>query len=1020
MKYLFSIIITLFFQVGYAQTEPIQKSYFQQEVNITIAGTLDDSLHVFDGEITMEYINNSSDELDMIYLHLWANAFKDRNSAFNRQKNRQGETGAYFAKPKDRGNYSNLNFTVDGIGAELKYEKDNPDIAKLILPKAIAPGNSITIKSPFRLKIPASFSRLGHVDQTYQMTQWYPKPAVYDREGWHPMPYLDMGEYYSEFGALDVTLTLPENYVVGATGTLQTKSEIAFLDQKIRETNERIKKPFSDSLDIPVSSDKMKTIRYTAENVHDFAWFADKRFMVQKSEVILESGKKIDTWTMFTEQEGEMWKKAIDYVDRSVKFYSEMVGEYPYPQASAVQSALSAGGGMEYPMITVIGLSGRPKALDAVITHEVGHNWFYGILGFNERDHAWLDEGINSYYDHRYLIKYYGDPAMGILPKFISKRTDYSANELGTLWPARAGYDQPSSTHSDDFIPINYWIGAYEKPAEAFRYLQKYLGDYRFDRAMQSFYKEWEFKHPGPIDFQDHFSKNTGEDLSWFFDGFIYSTDQMDYALSGVEKKEGHFAIKAKNVGTINGPFPIVAFKDSVEQKVLWVPGFEGEQEVVFPEGDYDRFVIDANHWGIDINRKNNDVSLKGNGFPAHVDFLFGLEKDDKPSISIAPALAWNNYDKGMIGAVIYNKAIPEKKFEFALAPMFATVTKKLRGAGQLNYNFYSKKRTFIEKATLGFGVKSFGLDYNWNLDYYLDYKRFTPSLKLKLAKKNPGSSVNQTILFRTVVLGEQQTAFRRDTIVSGGDTTSMLNFDIVNGTTLVHNLQYEYKNNRGINPWSLLLDIRQSSYKAFTGDESYLRASLTWKGAYTYDKGRSIRARIFAGGFLQNTRSESSNKYTNVQPPVRGTFHLSGLGFNDELFDQTLLGRSESTGIWSQQTFEKEGGFKNHLDAPKPNGFSNKYMLSANLTGDLPQDLPFGIPLRPYLDLAYFDGNFAYTFGLSVTAFDERLGLYFPIAISDNIKFGLQDGFKYLGRITWTVDFNRINPLRLADELTF
>ena len=500
-----------------------------------------------------------------------ANAFKERNTAFNRQRVRQGATGTYFAKPKYLGNYKGLEFTADGIGADLKFEKDNPDIAKLYLPKPLASGAKTTIKSPFILKIPGSFSRLGHVGESYQMTQWYPKPAVYDQEGWHPMPYLDMGEYYSEFGSFDVSITLPENYVVGATGVLQNQSEKDFLKQKIAETNTKMSKPFTGNYDIPPSSKNMKTIRYKAEKVHDFAWFADKRFMVQKSAVKLANGKEVDTWTFFTEQEGELWKKGIDYVDRSVEFYSELVGDYPYPQATAVQSALSAGGGMEYPMITVIGLSGNAKSLDAVITHEVGHNWFYGILAFNERDHAWLDEGINSYYDHRYLIKYYGDPQAGVLPDFLSRRTDYPENELGTLYPARMGIDQPSSTHSDKFIPINYWIGAYEKPAEAFRYLEKYLGDYRFDRAMQAFYENWKFKHPGPKDFENAMSQNTAEDLSWFFDGFIYSTDRMDYGIAGAKKMDSGYEVKIKNHGQINGPFPIIAYKDSVIVDAKWV-----------------------------------------------------------------------------------------------------------------------------------------------------------------------------------------------------------------------------------------------------------------------------------------------------------------------------------------------------------------------------------------------------------------------------------------------------------------
>jgi len=229
------------------------------------------------------------------------------------------------------------------------------------LSKPLKSGETIVIETPFTLQIPKSFSRLGHVGQSYQLTQWYPKPAVYDAEGWHPMPYLDQGEFYSEFGDFDVTITLPSNYVVGATGELQTASEVEFLNQKAKQGAGMNFEEMNQSADFPPSDETTKTLNYTAKNVHDFAWFADKRFHVLKSGVTLASGKKVDTWAMFTDLEANLWKDATTYLDRSVKFYSEKVGEYPWSHATAVQSALSAGAGMEYPMITVIGESGSAR-----------------------------------------------------------------------------------------------------------------------------------------------------------------------------------------------------------------------------------------------------------------------------------------------------------------------------------------------------------------------------------------------------------------------------------------------------------------------------------------------------------------------------------------------------------------------------------------------------------------------------------------------------------------------------------
>lgn len=1009
-----------------------QAPYFQQQVNFMIDVKLDDVEHVLDGNVAMEYINNSPDVLNEIYLHLWANAFRDRNTAFNRQKVRDGSSKFYFAKEKDLGNYSGLEFTVDGVGATLTLQPDNPDIGLLTLPKALNPGEKIIIKSDFKLKIPASFSRLGHVGESYQMTQWYPKPAVYDRDGWHAMPYLDMGEYYSEFGNYEVNITLPENYVVGATGNLATISEHKFLDQKIAESNKALQDTLPQDFSFPASSMVMKTITFQAENVHDFAWFADKRFYVQKSQVTLKNNKVVDTYVYFTNQEGELWKKAIDYVDRSLKFYSEHVGEYPWPHATALQSALSAGGGMEYPMITVIGLSGDAKSLDAVITHEVGHNWFYGILGFNERDYPWLDEGINSYYDHRYFYKYYGKVDIDALPDFVMKNSDYSLLQLGYLFQARRRADQAPQTHSNDFVPVNYWIGAYEKPAVVFRYLEYYLGTEQFDVIMKSFYKEWEFKHPGPDDFIKHVEAGAGKKLDWFFDGFIYTNKQLDYALTGLDSQDGNLKLTAANKGDIPAPFPIDAVKNDEVVKTIWVEGFEGTQEIDFPAGDYDYLSIDEQKLGIDINRKNNTQKLSVAPGPISVGFLAGFENSKQHSVYVAPILGWNNYDKTMIGAVLYNKFIPAKKFEFALAPTFSLVTKKLRGVGEIKYNIYPKTDK-LKKISIGVSGKSFASNYNWLFDFYTDYYKIAPELKLELGTKKANSTISHSVSYRPVFLGEESSTFEVKIDSTNGDR-EILYTGNEREMNLTHDLRYDISNSRGVNPWSASVNLRQSSYETFGKEHSYLRASLVWDGEYTYARNRSFDVRLFVGGFLQNSR-DTTNSYYSVQGRAsRGTHTFSEQGFSDELYDNVYFGRSEDNGIWSQQIYTNGAGFKNAFGSPFGNGRTNKLLLAANLTADLPQDLPLKLPLKPYLDLGMFQtvsknqetedfeytSNLIWSFGLSLNWMEDRLAIYFPIASHKDLANLYPERGGYGARITYKVDLNRINPFRLMDEIGF
>ncbi|MCH8330282.1 MAG: M1 family metallopeptidase, partial [Bacteroidetes bacterium] len=401
-----------------------ENAYWQQEVNYSIQVTLNDSLHELNAYLEIEYINNSPDTLKYIWFHLWPNAYKDHSTAFAKQLLDNGQTDFYFSKSSQRGYIDKLEFKVDDINVNWEIDPDNIDICKIILIDPIKPGGEIVITTPFHVKIPETFSRLGHEGQSYQISQWYPKPAVYDHKGWHPIPYLDQGEFYSEFGSFDVKLTLPDNYVVGATGDLQTASEIEWLNEKAEQTASTI--IFSNIQTHPPSSRTTKTLHYKQDNIHDFAWFADKRYHVLKDEVVFKrSKKKVTTWAMFTNQNPQLWKGSMEHIKGAIKFYSKEVGEYPYNQVTVVQGALSASGGMEYPTITVIsGIKDNPS-LERVIVHEVGHNWFYGILGSNERLHPWMDEGINSYYEARYTKEkhftrtFLGKIDSGSLGKFL-------------------------------------------------------------------------------------------------------------------------------------------------------------------------------------------------------------------------------------------------------------------------------------------------------------------------------------------------------------------------------------------------------------------------------------------------------------------------------------------------------------------------------------------------------------------------------------------------------------------------
>ena len=534
-----------------------QPHYWQQQVNYTIDVSLNDQEHSLSGFEKIEYINNSPDTLKFIWFHLWSNAYKNDKTAFSDQLLENGNTAFYFSGKEEKGYINRLDFKVNNSTAQTEDHPQHIDIIKIILPIPLAPGQKTTITTPFHVKLPYNFSRGGHDGQSYQVTQWYPKPAVYDKNGWHVMPYLDQGEFYSEFGSFDVSISLPANYVVAATGELQNAAEKEWLNTRGNYTWEPIAHKTKNTTGqfkttyqyFPESAKENKTLQYKQANIHDFAWFADKRFIVNKDTCKLTSGKVVDVYTYYTPKEKNTWGKSAGYCKDALRHYSSLVGEYPYSIVQAVQGPESFGGGMEYPTITVISSGGNSQSLDLTIAHEIGHNWFYGILGSNERDHPWMDEGINSYYENSYHKKkyaHYSDKSERVF--------------LETLIAEKK--DQPVETVSEKFTAANYGLVAYYKTSRWIAWLEKYIGSVTFNTSMQEYFRQWQYKHPQPEDFKKVLESVSGKNLDSAFNllakkGYLPGTTKSGTLLQGPLGLVTNKNIAVKNAITI---LPVLGF----------------------------------------------------------------------------------------------------------------------------------------------------------------------------------------------------------------------------------------------------------------------------------------------------------------------------------------------------------------------------------------------------------------------------------------------------------------------------
>ncbi len=981
-------------------------SYFQQDVDYRIEVSLNDSTHTLEGYLELHYKNNSPDALPFIYFHIWPNAYSSGTSAMSEQHLSDGDYDFYFSDSTDRGNIANLAFHSNEGPLKWEIDSQHIDICKVYLTHPLKSGQSIHLSTPFTVKIPSGrFSRLGHIGQSYQITQWYPKPAVYDIDGWHPMPYLSQGEFYSEFGSYHVEITLPENYVVGATGDLQNKDELTWMHQKAKDTQKKfdegtlLTKNKRADMAFPKSSAKTKTLVYKQKRVHDFGWFADKRYHVLHDTVKLpQTGEVVDCWALFTSNEARLWRRAPEYIKDGLYYYSKWNGDYPYKQCTAVDGTISAGGGMEYPNVTVIGYSGNAMTLETTIVHEVGHNWFYGILGTNERDHAWMDEGLNTLNENRYLETKY--PEKGMFDGLIELRKpiqesfrlnifkNKSLHEFSYLINARRNYDQAIETPSPEYTSINYGGIVYSKTGIVFDYLKAYLGNDLFDQCMHAYFEKWKFKHPQPEDLRTVFEEKSGLDLSWFFEDVIQTTKTIDFKIKSVKKGDfDNYRIRVKSKGEINGPFAIGGMTGDSVLVYQWFDSIPENGVVNISNGKsvggYKKLMIDP-FWEIpELSRLNNTSRVKGlfkKAEPLRLQFLGGLEDPYKSTLYYAPALGFNAHDGVMTGLAFYNSVFPQKKFEFGLAPMFAWRSKSIVGAGFMQYNFPIKYgNRLFQNVSLATDYRQFSL--NDDGDFYGIIKG---KLDFELKRKRIRFSPEQHILLRLL------------------NTTH--NYALFSDATYSIDLNKPFYGLSG----EVRLRYGQSDFGNY-----FVNAELEATNTFRYGRNlNKIDVRGYVGKFLSGSASVSSNE----------AFHLAGqYGAADYTYDHWYVGRGETNkNIYGQQMIFNQAGFKTFTPI-----VSNDWMAAINLDVELP--VPIGLSVfadlgfYPVYNYIFSPSGFveeitvdnAFDFGFSISLMNELIEVYVPLAFSDQIESYYDlNNYNFFQKIRYTFNIRQLNPL--------
>lgn len=944
-----------------------QIEYFQQDLAYEIHVRLDDKGHFLHGHERLKYKNNSPNSLEKMYIHLWPNAYSSTKTAFAQQKREEGSARFERASESKRGYIDSLSFKVDGEPVWWNRWDDQPDVVEIWLHTPLAPGDSLTFETPFRVKIPASFSRLGHIRQQYQLTQWYPKPAVYDREGWHPMPYLDQGEFYSEFGSFDVYIEVPRNYVVGATGDLSPNDpERRWLERREELSRKNLELPSDKAKFEPeFPENDYKVLHFHQDKVHDFAWFCDKSYYVLTDTVRLpHSGRVVECVAMFNERDKKHWKECPRYIAQSLYDYSLWNGDYPYKHATAVDGALSAGAGMEYPNITVVGAGGGAEALERVTMHEVGHNWFYGILGSNERSYPWMDEGLNTFMENRYWEKRHKGK-VGMIPKKLQEATGLDLSEggmakIGYKFSAFEGFDQAISTHSADFTSTNYGVMAYMKTGSAFKFLEGYLGRERIDACFLAYFDKWKFKHPRPEDMQAVFEEVTEENLDWFFKDLIQGTHKIDFRVS---KVKGRMVTVKNNSGLVMPATVTILDKDDKVLGVYWTKPFEDEFTLKVKEAKFHRAWAyqsgEVPDWHEGNNQKKQKGLVKG-GRKLRLNFGYKYPDPGRFDVNWLPAIGYNTTDGFMAGLLLYHGFLPRQPFNFHIMPLYGFKSKRLTGSAGFTYRWLpSSGFRKIELQVVGSSFSTFA--------------RSKQALIFHPWKDELRGWVRQKFALESLILGDRSE-----------DGVSPDDWYLPAYGRLVWNADGK----------TLGKELHARIEVGGNFPDKVMRASgeLSCKRMLSKKRNTFIQWRVFAGGILADGEAA---------PLFR--WGLSGSG---DPFAEGLLFDRAGTSKWlNHQILTDHGGFSTLEGAT-----FDKLLTSGNLV----YHTPFRLEL--FGDLAYgrsFNSDgFYYAAGLRIPFLGDGLRVNFPLY--GTVYDGFPDSFNSFGK-NITFSFEPLKFIRAA-----
>jgi hypothetical protein len=582
--------------------------YWQQAVNYEMVVDLNPEDHSFQGEQRLVYYNNSPDTLNQVFYHLYFNAFQPNSMMDVRSRNLPDPDGRVKdriskLKQEEQGRQEVLSLRMNGQACFYKAEQT---ILQVKLPQPIAPGDSALLEMTFKGQVPVQIRRSGRDNKEgvdYTMTQWYPKLAAYDEQGWHADPYVAR-EFYAPYGDFSVKISLPAEYKLGGTGVLQNFDQY-WQSQSEEEGLVRYQLVDTDA--------ERRQWHFIAENVHDFAWAADPDYIYEAQ--AFDDSLMLHFY--YLPEYEDLWHRLPKYAIQFFKEMNKQFGRYAYPQFSSIQGG---DGGMEYPMCTMMKGTGKISGLVGLLAHEGGHSWYHGIIGSNENRYPWMDEGFTSFAEEEVLNAMRKEP-------MINPHQRAYANHV--FLAGRPDEFEPLSTPADYYARNrSYGINAYSRGQLFLAQLRYIVGEEAFHKGMKEFFEQWKFKHPQPLDLLRTIEKQSDIQLDWYYNFWVHTTKTIDYGFKAIKARKQGTLIRLEKLGEMPMPLRLTVLTKDGRSLEYYIPTFSqlGSPEEpglnplpswpwTHPEYEFllpldfeqiDQIFIDKDGFMADINRSNN------------------------------------------------------------------------------------------------------------------------------------------------------------------------------------------------------------------------------------------------------------------------------------------------------------------------------------------------------------------------------------------------------------------------------